>query len=227
MAIRSPEDQDGDPSYPPDWDDARQAYDDGRWEEAASRMEEACRGYPPSHPMHRWRGQALVKLRRYDEARLLLEAYVAGAPKDCAGWFWLAEALQGLNDHPHALSCVEEAIRLAPEQWHYWGFKADVLGELNRWEDALRACDVAASIGMKEDEYFHSDRAYILCHLGRHEEALAVVEAGMEIASEDWRLWHTKALALAKMDRIEDAERALQRALEIKNALRRGRGLRN
>ncbi|WP_420584755.1 winged helix-turn-helix domain-containing tetratricopeptide repeat protein [Ruegeria sp.] len=121
-----------------------------------------------------------------DPAIANLERAVALNPNDARIRLELAHTYDWFRMQDRALPEIEMAIRLSPRD------------------------------PMLQNMYFY--QGHILFHLERYEEALdAARQLGAVATSNTWRLFHylLSAATLAEMDRQEDAQKAVNAALEI------------
>jgi len=135
------------------------------------------------------------------EANDLVSQALSIRPRDPQAWTVKAQVLSALGDDTAALAAIEMATRCDTHQAesHYW--RAAILADLECWCDALQAIDDAFRAVEIEDEWLVEDifydKATILQRLGRHDDATAILRAGLE-RCPDSPLLQASAMALQR-----------------------------
>jgi hypothetical protein len=168
----------------------------GRHAEALACAERAVELQPDDAHFWEWRGIAAGDLGDHAKALESFQKAAALKPNRAGHWHHQAEALQNLDRHAEALTCLERAIELQPDDAFHVVHKAWALAYLGRTEEALGALAEAKDRGAPARDIFHA-RGSILLLSGRFEEASQVVEEGLTLASDDWRLLIDREIACA------------------------------
>ena len=117
------------------------------------------------------------------EANELVNRALSMRPDDPEAWILKAQVLSALDDDVAALAAIEMAVSREPStEALYW--KAAFLSDLERSAEALAVVERALrNLGPADDwlmEDLYCEKATALEALGRHAEALATYEAGLE-----------------------------------------------
>lgn len=147
---------------------------------------------------------------------------------------WLAHRLLGAiyareGNFKSATGLLQRAIGLQPTHIGSYDHLYTVLVRLDRYEEALETADAGIAAGKKHVREVSDDMdarlhtAMLYARLGRSDEALAEVEAAMEIAPRDGFTCYHAACVHALVAGPDDLERAIEL---IENARNRGYYLR-
>ena len=150
-----------------------------------------------------------------DEALLLNES--ANDPeKKSLFLVFKAMALNRLGRDSDGLECVEEAIEVNEKDSFGWNIKGDLYHAMEKYEEALEAYENSVKYSDKE-ELAESllDKAEILGHLDRNEEALKIVNESLELDPEDPDGWDVKSDVLVELGKEEEAFESTEKGLLI------------
>jgi tetratricopeptide (TPR) repeat protein len=105
-------------------------------------------------------------------------------PDQAEAWVLKSQVLSSLGDDHAALAAVEMAVREAPDSAEAHYVRAAICGDLERYDEALDEMEQAfrwltpADDWLVEDLYY--EKSALLESVGRADEAVAVLEAGLK-----------------------------------------------
>jgi len=123
-------------------------------------------------------GKALLDLQRYDEAISCFRKTIDLFPDEGLGYFFLSRAEIYAGHAAEALAQCRVANLLAPENVDYLYQLVCVLHENGLDEEMKQVAEYALSVDTIPDG--NSERALVLAHLGRYDEALSWVDRQIE-----------------------------------------------
>ncbi len=196
----------------------------GRWDEAHEAYDEVTELKPQDYNVW-WRKAEVISgigdinesVEAYDRAIGLIpandtdELALAFASK--------SEDLASVDRWEDALEAVNKSLELNPRSSTWWHFKAFILTELDRKEEALAAFNEA--IGQNPEDIGNWQwKASLLVEMKRYNESLEAYDKAIELAAENnteelAQTWFSKASALNKTGRMEEATDAFQRSLKL------------
>jgi len=194
----------------------RLALDAGRPDEAATYYARAVGSAPDYHVAIVGLASARAAQGRIAEAIRLYERATAMVPEP-APLAALGDlyTLQGDDAAAadryatvEAIASLAEANQLYDRQLA--SFRADHGGDLT---DALRI--VEEELRTRRDVYGHDAHAWVLYHLGRHEEARSASDEALALGTPDARLWFHAGMISAALGDDDRAREELTRALQI------------
>lgn len=146
-----------------------------------------------------------VARQAWAEARALIRQALALAPQQPEFHYALANILIDSGEPAAARAALEQAVRLRPtfyEAWNNLGLLLEDLGAPEAAEQAFAQALLArpAAVGAR----LNLARRYRL--IGRHDETLAVCEAGLQHAPDEPSLLREKIAALILLSRCREAE---------------------
>lgn len=152
-----------------------------------------------------------------------------------------ANAFHRQGDYEKAIAAYREAIALMPDAPTYQAYQfmiGDMLEEMGQYEKAVEAYQKTVHVVSHYDEaWFNLGRC--LMRLGRDKEALQAIDRFLEITESrseteiveprNWlemnerigEAWYNGAVIRAKQGEVEEAERYLEKALEVRPGLKR------
>lgn len=119
-------------------------------------------------------GCALVAEREFEAARPLLEAALSKRPDDVKLLMSTAAVLEDEGRHAEAGTFIDRAVEL-DGSFDIRGHRAANLVVRCRYEEALALADALVAERGSAEESLAGIRVYCLTHLGRHDEALPIV----------------------------------------------------
>ncbi|MEZ6038253.1 MAG: tetratricopeptide repeat protein [Planctomycetota bacterium] len=126
-----------------------------------------------------------------------------------------AIAMTHLGRWREAETIYRQLLADAPKREAHWlahlGANAAGIGS---YDQALRLIDEALALD-PEEEYANLTRPQVLCFLGRHAEALPLLQALYAQGGHEERLYHSLGLALIGTGSRAEGEAMLRRAIEI------------
>lgn len=151
---------------------------------------------------------------RYAAALESLTKAVELDPADAKKWNEKGETLALLDRHGEALRAFDHALGLNPSFLGAAGNRAHSLAVLDRREESLAALELLMEIGAESDTRFLW-KGRILEQLGELEQAVESYRTYTELAPKLSDGWGKLGHCLLKLQRLEEAVAAFDRALEI------------
>jgi len=161
------------------------------------------------------RVRALCDLKRYDDAAGLARRAVGLDGANAYAWCLLAQAELGRGDHQAALAAASGARSLQPEgEWPH-RLVAYALDRLGRHDEAVRSAREAVRLEPHAWQA-HVTLARLLSNMRSDgAEALRSAERAVALAPHETQAHLTYALVSGASGRHDEAEAAVQRALEL------------
>jgi tetratricopeptide (TPR) repeat protein len=163
------------------------------------------------------------KLAKHEEAVRDLETFLRLAPPDHPRRE-MAEKIVNEGSQGHAspkLGVSPKLERLRREELKGLSEKIIELNNEKRFEEAINYCD-RALVKYQGWDLIWDEKAYALWNLGlrKHEtalvsEALECCSRGIELNPSSERLWNTKGLILAELERYREAIGAIQKSISF------------
>jgi len=169
---------------------------------------------------HVARGLAVSLSKRFDEAEREFETAMRLDPKLFEAAYWYARARKSQGRYEEAMKLFERAAVIRPEDYQTPGFLAQTLDALGRDDEAREAYRRQIKLLDQHLELNPDDpRACILgaiAHAVIHDDARAEEFAAraMAVDPDDPMLLYNVACTYARLDKIDDALGALERAVE-------------
>ncbi len=159
-------------------------------------------------------GEVLRRLGRRDEALSSYERALVLTPGDPVVWRALGSLHREAGRTLEAVRCYEEALTQDPSDVHSAFFLAHTLREAGRLDEALEVIEEA--LGAAPDWGLgHKLHGHLLMRAERFEDAaLAYGRCAIE-EEEDAEAWYLRGLALRHLGDLEEAQHALEVALEL------------
>ncbi|MFZ3147663.1 MAG: tetratricopeptide repeat protein [Methanothrix sp.] len=135
-------------------------------------------------------------------------------------WMTKAEVLAYAGGRwEEALAAINQSLELNPSSRVNWRFKADILSELGRKDEAIEAFDEVLKQNSEDAESWLW-KASLLVEMKRYNESLEAYDKAIELIpennTEDLALnWASKAWALNKTGKTDEARAAFQKSLEL------------
>ncbi len=186
----------------------------GRDQEARSRIEKALEINPRSDSAHTNLGYVLVKLKRFEEALASCDKALAIKPNHAEALCNRGNALQALRRYDEALASFEKALAIRPAYAEALYNRGLALFDLNRHEDALASLDRALAVNPNLIEALLV-RGAVLKALRRSQEALAAYDKALEINPGHADVLYNRGAALVELRRYEEGIASYDRALAI------------
>jgi tetratricopeptide (TPR) repeat protein len=160
------------------------------------------------------RARGLFQQRRYDLARRELGRELADEPDSANAHALLGLCFNRLKRPDEALASCREAVRLAPGSPYPHYALAYVLDDRNELEEAGAAITEAIRLE-PGDAHYHGLLSYIRLRQSRYPEALAAADEGLRLDARSLYCLNRRAMTLANMGRLEEAETVLRTALSL------------
>ena len=163
------------------------------------------------------KGYALAEADQFNEAIGAFDQAIKLNPKNANLWCNKGWAQLGLDLREDALISFEKAIQLDPNNYFAWSRKGHLQNLKEEYEEAIVSFDRAIDAKYPEASDMVMQRAIAHHKLGRYEEA---IENYKNMGEADSVAWHNRGLCLASLGKLEEADEALTKALDI-NAVSR------
>ncbi len=163
---------------------------------------------------HYDRALLLYERCRYDLAEGELRQELAESPDHALTHSMIGLCRLNVDDFPGALDWAVRAVGLAPDMAYTHYALSIALGRLGRPDDAHQAIREAIRNDPTRAVYFFQE-ACVESDRCRHREALAAAERGMAADAGHADCAAIRALALARLGRRAEAERAIEAAIAL------------
>jgi len=158
----------------------------------------------------------------YSEAvKVLDEAIEASSKlrkKEALSLLWAVKAiaLSKLNRDNEALDAIDKAVELDDKNGFNWSVKGDIHHDLDEQDKAFNAYQEALKNSEEDDDPdIIWDKADVLSHLGKHEDALNEYEKVIKLEPELATSWFGKSSELSELGETKKALESCERGLEI------------
>jgi tetratricopeptide (TPR) repeat protein len=172
----------------------------------------------PKSENHLLRGQAFLEKDQNEEALKELHQAVALDPDRAESRFQFGLAQWKLGRLPEAGASFEKTLQLKPDHplaAYYLGRIALQNGDTTRAVAHLKQVIEFGRGKAVQDEYFQLGKT--LLGLGKFEEAIPVLESGIQLQPRDHRLYAQLGRAYRSAGRRQDAERSLAKSNELRD----------
>ena len=186
---------------------------EGRFEEARRVCEETLKRNPEYGALHAIHAKSLYSLQELEAAVEAFRKCIAWSPHTVPPRFDMAVALQRLGRVDEALEAVEAGLALGPGYSFGHEMKGRLLRERGDNEAALQSFRKAIEI-LPSAVQARRSLVDALQVLGHHEEALAVLAAGLRLNPDESTLLYDRIHLLMEMGREEIWKREIQSYLE-------------
>ena len=158
-------------------------------------------------------------LRRREESAKAISAYekaIKIKPDYADAWLQKAHSLFDMKKYEEALESYQQVIKLEPESHNAWLNLGHVYHNLGNYEKAIAAYQEAINL----DNNAQSDSSFkylsdLLFYLDRKEEAIAVLDQGINLIPESKDLWLIKARYLYKLEEYQATIEICNRGLDL------------
>lgn len=191
-------------------------FDQGNYEEALHRFEEAAELNPSESIYYDWQGSCLYHMVAFDEALPAFEKALALEPY-YSTYEYKGACLAALGRMTEALEAFDESIALYPYQNNYF-WKAAILLDLQRLPEAAGVYLAVAGLNDADNEaeaLAYNNAGYVLYLDRRYPEAMNAVEKGLALKQDKPSLYKNKGLILEAQGNFTSAMENYTRALEI------------
>jgi tetratricopeptide (TPR) repeat protein len=184
----------------------------GQWQEAAEAFAKAVTLDPTSAPAYFNLGLAQLQQGHVDDALVALNRTVVLAPKFHGANLFLGIARYRKNDYKGAAAALKSEVRLDPRN-------AQALMWLGVVQLAAGDAD-AASVTLDEAAKIKPDDVDILYHRGRAHMLVSKesYEQMYKADPQSWRVHQALAQSFVEADRMEDAAKECQLAIQLRPA---------
>jgi Tfp pilus assembly protein PilF len=160
-------------------------------------------------------GETFGDQYKFEEALQAFETALQLDNTSVAAWAGKASSLNHLGRKNESLQAYDAALALAPGYIRALVGKADALSDLNQTNQSLQTFDVALELDSTYSMAYN-DKAWELYKLGRYNDSSENADRALHYQYLDLSATlDTKAMALAGMERYEEALDYLNRSLEL------------
>ncbi len=187
----------------------------GQHDEAIASFKRATQ-YQPEEVWH-WYNltEMLVEVGQYSDAVAPATQATKADPTHAFSWAKLGQVLRYMNRNEEALDAYDRAIALQPDySWAING-KGIVLEHIGRLEEALEAYQQAAQYADSYIWHCWYNQGNVLVLLGRHKEALPLLERVTKIVPQHAPSWARMGNALRHMKKFDEALNAYRHATRL------------
>jgi tetratricopeptide (TPR) repeat protein len=162
-----------------------------------------------------YKGNSLLKLKRYEEALETFEKASEINPENAGLWTNLGFALTKLERFRDALEAFEKSISLNPVQKNAWEGKDAVLIRIRLCEEKLRKSEEALETN-PEDPNTLFEKGKLHLRLGEQEKAMQAFKKALEAKPENAEAWQFRGKILFKAGSEKEALHAFEKATRLK-----------
>lgn len=159
-------------------------------------------------------GVVALETGRAHEAVRAFEQALAAEPSQVTVRANLAEALGEAGQVQRAVEIYESLVRENPRDANTYVGLAKLFTSQGWFADALKALDMARGFGLETIDTLNQE-SIALRELGRHRDALEVLEHALQQAPDNLPLHVNRANALARLGKSEEAEAIYRAAVEF------------
>jgi tetratricopeptide (TPR) repeat protein len=173
-------------------------------------------------------GLSYVRINRFEEATETLERAARYAGDDETGvaqeaWVNKGVAHAELEEYDEAIGAYREALRLDDDSEHAASAQTNLayaLWESGRTEEALHHAERAVELDPRFPQAWYN-RGFFLAERGLLEDAVDAFDNALRLGMRNPDVHDEKARALEELGRDEEAERAAERAEELREEAER------
>src|SRR5262249_50792007 len=187
-------------------------YDLRRFEDAEAVLRKAIERQPKDFGLNNLLGVVLKNLRKYQEALRYLEVAQKAKPNDLSPLVNKGNIFLAQRDGAKAVETFSLIVRREPKKAEYQRLLGNAYRSLGDNDKALRQYQIARTLNPKDTNSW-IDAASLLSLVTEAEEAIKVLDAGMNFAQDKTRLAETKVAILRRAGRNPEAIDFLQAEL--------------
>jgi len=152
---------------------------------------------------------------------ILMLAIPAVMSQDAKHWISQAKSDYYNGSYSLALDDIDQYLTINQSDIWAWSFRANLLRKMERYQEAVESFDRIIALDSSNAEAYN-DRALILSGaMNQDEEALASLEAALQIEPQNANIWYNRGMVLEKMKRHNEALEAYGRAIYLNESLDR------
>ena len=162
------------------------------------------------------KGNSLARQKKDEQALVAYEKAIQIKPNYADAWLEKGHSLNRLQRYPEAVNSYQEVIKIDPSSDEAWLYLGHISFNAGNYEEAVKAYQKVINLKSNKnvDQIFlHFSQA--LLNLNRQEEAIAVLEEGIIINPQEYRLWITKASYLYYLKKYQEVIDCCQKAIAI------------
>lgn len=185
----------------------------GRYEEAIECFDSALEISPNYESALISKGVALNNQGRYEDALECFDKVICKNPKNINALNKKVKTLVNMENYEDAIYYCDGNVGLLINEEGLIA-KVFALYQLNKTEEALEAYNAAHELNLT-DYTLMKNIGQMQLLLGKYEDAIKSFDAYISMEPNDKEVWTYKGVALAELNRFEEAIECLNRALEI------------
>ena len=192
-------------------DQARVAFDEGRYSQAVVLYDQAISLSGSDSELYFLKGLALFELVRYKDAIDAFTAAIRNNPGYHQAWFWKGRASFMMGDYDEAVRSFYKAIELDEGNTEYWYYRGLALSSRGQYDLAIAHFDKILLINPSMENAW-SSRGYAFVMEKNYTEALHSFDEALRINSGNAENWINKASVLRILGQNDEAEIAINQA---------------
>lgn len=189
-----------------------------KFKEAAEQLEKAVANNLESKEVFFELGTIYEELQDYARAAEYYRKYVQSQPENpWSGWFKLAQTYQNLKDNNQAITAYREALKLNPNDIKCNYNLAQLLAAAGQHEEAEQIFLKLASLNKQDAAVYYNQILQMYDQAGKYDKGIEAVKRLIDLNPKNEVAYLNLAIMYFKMNRLEDAAKALNDCLAIKN----------
>ncbi|RJO63383.1 MAG: tetratricopeptide repeat protein [Myxococcales bacterium] len=154
------------------------------------------------------------RLKQFNEAKTICHRMLEIAPNDVQALSCLRFTLYEEGEYEDALEIAERIVSLDTNNTEAWGDKGFILQCLGRHKEAVAAYKERIKRNPSDPGPF-AGIGFSLLSIDRGEEAAIYLSEGCRLSPQDFLCWAQLAICYVHLGKLDDAEKAYKKLLEI------------
>jgi len=198
--------------------DANRLTQDGKFSESNALVDQVLAKIPKALGPLYLKGINEAGLKNWDSAEKYLKLATEADPKFVGPRGALADVCYRKGDKQQALNWYDEELKVAPDSVPVMLNRAALLDEMARKDDALAAYQAVLEKAPTEAAAYTSI-ATIYTDKGQEDKAIEILQKMEQVAKPDAKAWFNIGASFSNADKLERAEQAYRKALELDPSL--------